>query len=113
MNRWRTSILLLLILIAATALRWHAMTRESLFLDEFWFDELSTGRGTAQWDLPTNQLIVHPPRLTSARATDAPPTSSVLTHMNGVTHPPLFPLLLRMWRDGLGDGDLAPARLRR
>jgi hypothetical protein len=44
------------------------MTRESLFLDEFWFDELSTGRGTAQWDLPTNQLIEHPPRLTSARA---------------------------------------------
>jgi 4-amino-4-deoxy-L-arabinose transferase-like glycosyltransferase len=97
----------LVILLAAAALRWHAITRESLFLDEFWFDELSSGRGTAQWDLQPNQLVEHPPRLTSVRGGDVPPAHAVWTHMNGVTHPPLFPLMLRFWREVLGDGDLA------
>jgi uncharacterized membrane protein len=102
-----TPILLALILLGAAGLRWHAITRESLFLDELWFDELSSGRGSMQWELPKNQLIESPPRLSSVHGGEVPPACLVWTHMTGVTHPPLFPLMLRFWRDVLGDGDLA------
>ena len=84
-----------LILVAGAALRFHAIGRSPLFLDEFWFDELATGRGgTAQWDLPQNVLLESPPRLTSVYGHGVPRWWSVWTHMNGVTHPLLYPLAL-------------------
>jgi hypothetical protein len=69
--------------------------------DELWHLELSTGRGTAHATLPMNELIDPSPALTSLRG--APSIVRVPASLDGVTHPPAFPLLLRIWRSVFGE----------
>ncbi|MFT3784996.1 MAG: glycosyltransferase family 39 protein [Tepidisphaeraceae bacterium] len=72
-------------------------------LDEQWHLNLSTGRGTFI-DLYPEQTLFVPPAVTSIDG--APPVWHIWTHMQGVLHPPLYVMLLRLWRDVLGDSDI-------
>ncbi|MGH7177059.1 MAG: glycosyltransferase family 39 protein [Tepidisphaeraceae bacterium] len=108
-SRVRTATLLTLILILAALLRFPGLSRQCYTLDEFWFAELSTGRGSAHDALPRDVVIVDPPRLTSLNT--APPLRNIAMGMSGTTHPPLFPMLLRVWRTMFGEGDAATRAL--
>jgi hypothetical protein len=76
--------------------------------DELWHLEVSTGRGTAHTTLPKNVLIEQAPDVTSLR--DAPPWTAVWSHMYGNTHPPLYWIALRLWREAFAGDSLAKAR---
>ncbi|WP_428937527.1 glycosyltransferase family 39 protein [Fontivita pretiosa] len=92
---------LLLILLAATVLRFIYIGQSEADFDELWHLELSTGRGSAHETLPMNQLIARTPALTSLH--DAPGWHTIPTSLDTVTHPPLYPMLLRAWRSLFGE----------
>jgi uncharacterized membrane protein len=108
-EKFLAAILLVAILALAAILRFDRARSDGLTFDEIWHVELSTGRGSQQIVLPTNQLIAQAPALTSLR--DAPPIWNVWTNMNGVVHPPLFVTMLRIWRTIFGESDLAAKSL--
>lgn len=93
--------LLALIVIVASGLRFGLIGTPVYELDEYWHAELSTGRGSAQNHQPKNGLYDPGPRVTSLR--DAPPFYKVWSHMDDTVHPPLYPLLLRLWRATMGE----------
>lgn len=99
---------LILVLIGAIALRVLAVEKASFWLDEFWTLELSCGHDTAHEHWATNTIIPQPHSLTALSG--AGPWWTVWTTLSEVTHPPLFFLLLRIWREALGPSDMA-ARL--
>jgi len=99
---------LLGILVIGAALRLYAVETANFWLDEFWTLELSCGNDTAHEHLPIDRLIFPAPSPTSLAT--AKPWWSIWTSLDQVTHPPLFFLLLRGWREVLGPGDMA-ARL--
>lgn len=100
--------MLVAILLVAAGLRGLAVARANMGLDEDWTLELSTGRGTMHEHLPVDTVMQSPPDLTSLSG--ARPWWTVWTTLNEVTHPPLFYLVLRLWRELSGGGTLA-ARL--
>src|SRR2546421_11359528 len=105
---WRDLGLLLLILAVAATLRISRASYGSLTFDEQWHLELSTGRGSPHVRLPDDKLIPSAPAVTSL--VDAPPWWKVWTNMDFVVHPPLYCVLLRIWREIFGGGDI-PAHL--
>src|SRR5438552_3225098 len=96
---------LLGIVAVALGTRLMHLDSQSLFLDEFWYLELATGRGSLHLRLPSETLLSGIPRTTSLA--NAAPWTAVLTNMDHVTHPPLYPLLLRFWIEAFGASDLA------
>lgn len=94
--------LLALIVIVASGVRFALIGAPVYELDEYWHAELSTGRGSAQNHQPKNVLFDPGPRVTSLN--DAPPFYRVWSHMDDTVHPPLYPLLLRIWRATIGEG---------
>lgn len=98
-------LLFVIILVLGAGLRLYAVETANLWHDEFWTLELSCGRDTAHEHVPTDMLLPSPPRLTSLA--DALPWWTVPDSLSQVTHPPLFFLLLRFWRDMLGSSDIA------
>lgn len=104
----RDGLVLIAILLVAAALRLYAVETANFWHDEFWTLELSCGRDTAHEHLPTNVLLPSLPVLTSPA--EALPLWHFAGSLSEVTHPPLFFLLLRFWRDVLGPSDMA-ARL--
>lgn len=97
--------MLVLILAAALALRIHQLGRSSFWLDEILTVQLSVGRGYSHLDFPQNQLIENPVDVIGL--TDAPPTWRIWTTLDRDVHPPLYYLLLRAWREIVGDTDVA------
>lgn len=104
----RHAIILIAIILLAAGLRLYGVETANFWHDEFWTLELSCGRDTAHEHLPTNVLLASLPVLTSPA--DALPLRHFAASLSEVTHPPLFFLLLRFWRDLLGPSDMA-ARL--
>jgi|GEM_PF-539879 len=102
------SLLPVLILALAAALRVYHIADSSFWLDEFCSAECSTGRGLAHVALPRNQWLTNPPLLTTL--TGAPAWWHIWTSMGLDNHPPLYFIVLRIWRDMAGESDLA-ARL--
>lgn len=100
-----TAGVLLLILVGALATRLYRLNYESLHFDEAWNLELSTGRGSVQERLKTDTVLPQVPRPTSLAG--APPVTAIWTHMDYVTHPPLYSIVLRLWREVAGGGDVA------
>jgi hypothetical protein len=96
--------LLVIVLLVAGWLRYTG-TQRSLTYDELWHLGLSTGRGSPIGQIEADRLYLDPPRQTSLDG--APPFYQVWTHMDGVLHPPLYVLTLRMWRDVFGGSDAA------
>jgi hypothetical protein len=94
--------LLAIIVALATALRLYDIGRTALSLDEFWNAELSTGRGTLHETAEQNRLHVPPPG-TSLSA--APAWWTIPPSLDRVTHPPLYSIALRFWREAVGSED--------
>ena len=95
-----------LLCVIALALIPRAVSLDEAFpsLDELWSLELSTGRGSVHLDLPVNATTPLP---TMTEMESAPPWHAVWTSLDRVTHPPLYFLALRGWRELLGGGDVA------
>ena len=83
----------------------HDLGADSLWLDEFFALENSTGRGFEHWRLPLGQVLEKPPALTSLEG--ARPVWAIWSSLRGDTHPPLHFVVLRLWRDLFGEGDKA------
>jgi 4-amino-4-deoxy-L-arabinose transferase-like glycosyltransferase len=94
---------LFLVLVVAVAARVPGLGDRGYVLDESWWLEIATGRGSAHERLPVDRLVPAMPHLFSLA--DAPPWWQVWSHVE-VTYPPLYPILLRWWEDAFGGGDL-------
>lgn len=103
--RWHHWTVLLALLLIGTGLRFYRINKTSLWPDEFWSSvHLATGRGTALFDLPTGVLIDPPPK---TLLDGAPPWWHIWSGLRGITHPPLYLVLLRWWMDAFGSGDFS------
>jgi hypothetical protein len=89
------------IVLVATILRFILIGGVQPHFDELWHLELSTARGSAHYTLPMNVLIHDVPDLTSLKG--APPWYEIPRSLATVTHPPLYSILLRFWRDIFGE----------
>jgi hypothetical protein len=98
-------VLLPLILLLAAGLRWLQIDRNSFWLDEFLAVQNSTGRGQYSVTLPVGQWIEPAPHLT--RLADGPGFWPIWTSLRRDTHPPLYFLLLNLWRQLFGESDAA------
>src|SRR5436190_8176623 len=99
------ALILALILIAATALRIHGLTRHSLWSDEIYTLESSAGFGLESKRLSLAGLVEDVPDLLSITRR---PWWTVATKLaRDDNHPPLYFLVVRVWRDIAGDSDAA------
>lgn len=105
----RHTLLLLAILATSVLVRLHDLGADSLWLDEFFALENSTGRGFEHWRLPLGQVIEEPPALTSLEG--AEPAWRIWGSLRGDTHPPLHFMLLRLWRQAFGESAVAARAL--
>ena len=111
---------LVAILLLALVVRFHDITRHSIWLDEFLAILHSAGQGDAffslahgartggaEGSLATSGARTPPPDLVGRH--DRAPYPQIWRGMLGDVHPPLYQVLLRAWRDLLnplvGDGD--------
>jgi uncharacterized membrane protein len=101
----RHLIFLGIILVAAALFRFQGIAGPSLWMDEIWSIEMAMGHGSVHDRLPPNVIRYDQPDLTGLAA--AAPWWSICTHLGGVTHPPLYFLVLRGWMDLFGTGALA------
>lgn len=99
-------LLLGLILVMGVALRVNRSGFECLTFDEQWHMELSAGRGSMHEMLPENELVPQAPELTRGGHV---PWYGLWTRITGAVHPPLYFMVLRVWR-GMFGWDDAPAR---
>jgi hypothetical protein len=101
----RETLILIFILAIGIFIRFSNLTRTSLWMDEIWSIEISTGRGSMHDTLPTDKIQANQPDLTTL--TSAPPWWNVRTTFNLVIHPPLYHIVLRWWMDGFGNSTAA------
>ncbi len=94
--------LLTLIIIVAAALRLDHISKQNLWLDEFWALYLATGRGDAAFQLPPNAFISPPPNLGFS---GPPHWWHIWNGIDSSSHPPLYHIILRFWVNILGDSD--------
>ena len=109
-----------MILLLALLVRVHDLTRHSIWLDEFLAILHSAGQGDAffslahgartggaEGSLATSGARTPPPDLVGRH--DRAPYPQIWRGMLGDVHPPLYQVMLRVWRDALnplfGDGD--------
>jgi uncharacterized membrane protein len=94
---------MLLVLIVATALRVRRLDAYGLWIDEISSLQMSSAQPAGQIALPRNVIVTSQTNRTpidrAARWTQIP------TALRSDTHPPLYPLLLRLWREIFGDSD--------
>lgn len=96
---------LLAILILATGLRVYRLGAESLWIDELLSLQLSAGYGYGTLRAPPDVLQSPAPR--PAHLDGAPPPWHVWTSLDDDPHPPLYYVLLRVWREAFGSSDAA------
>jgi uncharacterized membrane protein len=99
-----TAYILCGLLCIGTFLRFDQISRESLWVDEYWALYLATGRGNTIFDIPLNTLVRNPP---AANFKAAPHWWHIWTGLSSTPHPPLYHLMLRGWVDVFGDSDAA------
>ena len=107
--RWRRHlgwIALAVILTAAALLRTHDLTRHALWSDEIYTLETSAGFGLESKWLNEAGLLEEVPDLLSITP-DRPWWTVATTLARDDNHPPLYFLLVRLWRHAFGDGDAA------
>ena len=93
------------VFVLAVCLRFTGLANQSLWLDELWGLEIAAGHGAEHQVLPTGQVLVAPPDLTSMST--AGPAWRVWTGLDRVTGPPGSYLLLRAWADLFGESEPA------
>jgi hypothetical protein len=99
---WIPVTLLVLIVAFGGLLRLDHLTKENLWLDEYWALYLATGRGNALFQTPQNQILQHPP---DAGFSGAPAWWHIWNGISTAAHPPLYHIFLRFWVDCFGDRD--------
>ncbi len=67
--------------------------------------EMTGGHGWVSRDLPRGELIPNPPDPTSLK--DAAPWWKIIPEMKAESHPPLYYVLLRGWRETFGSSETA------
>jgi hypothetical protein len=107
--RVRVAVVLIGVLLVAAALRIHHLRRESMWIDEIASLQLSSGRGAAEIEPPAD--VIHQPGVDLTGLEDARPWTQVFGAVSRDTHPPLYFLLLRIWREVFGPGDSAARSL--
>lgn len=100
--RWPDIALLFVVLAIAGVVQCIYIQPEPSF-DELWHLMLSTGRGTPVGFFSPDQLFEACERLTSLAG--APPIWRIWTTLDGMPHPPLYFVLLRLWREVVGESD--------
>src|SRR5687768_7138453 len=104
---WRRTALHLglfsVILCAAAGLRLHRLTEDSMWLDELFSLASSTGRYPDLSPLRVGEVMTPWPEFTSTE--EARPWWYVWASHRAGTHPPLYLIILRGWREVFGDGD--------
>jgi hypothetical protein len=103
--RWRDTIALGAILLVATALGCYRIGAQSVWMDELMSLRYSAGHTLEQiaTDVPLDTLLDPPPRLTSMH--DRLGWTGTITGLD--THPPLYFVMLRIWRTVFGGSDVA------
>jgi hypothetical protein len=105
-GRWTVLDIALLIGVLALALVLRLMNYDAEFsLDELWHLATTPGLGNLLGQFPTDVLLNGLPSQTSLE--NAAPVWRIWTGMDGVLHPPLFIILLRVWREIFGQSDFA------
>lgn len=102
-------IALLGVLLVAGVLRFHHIGASSLWMDELFSLASSTARFPDISPLVVNEVTEHWPHFTSLET--ARPWWTIWTGMREGTHPPLYIVLLRFWREAAGEGDVAARAL--
>ncbi|MGD0767392.1 MAG: glycosyltransferase family 39 protein [Tepidisphaeraceae bacterium] len=102
-------VILCVVLAAAAFLRFYQIGGPSLWKDEIWSVEMAMGRGSVHDQLPPNVIRTDQPDLTGLPG--AAPWWNVCTHLGGVTHPPLYFVVLRWWIDLFSNGAAATRSL--
>jgi uncharacterized membrane protein len=97
----RQGLVLIVLLCVGAFLRFYDIGGPSLWADEIWSIEISTGRGSAHDLLPLGSIQTEQVDLTSLDG--AAPWWKIWTTMSLVVHPPLYHIALRWWMDGLGN----------
>lgn len=92
------------VLLLAFALRVTSFDSDLSF-DELWHLGTTPGHGSPLERVPSDVLLPGLQSMTSLEG--AAPIWSVWTHMDGVLHPPLFCVTMRIWRELIGQGDAA------
>ena len=102
--RWNWIDLGLLLAIVVGSVCLHVATFDSeLSFDELWHLCTTQGVGSQINRVPTDVLL---PGLASQTAIDpAAPFWNIWAGMDGVLHPPLYCLTLRLWREAFGGSD--------
>jgi uncharacterized membrane protein len=93
------------ILVLATGLRVHHLTAEGLWMDELYMLQHSAGHCYADHSLPRDRVFPDLPRMTGLGG--AGPVTRIWTSLTNDAHPPLYYVLLRLWRDAFGSSDAA------
>ncbi|MGA2442997.1 MAG: hypothetical protein ABSH08_18750, partial [Tepidisphaeraceae bacterium] len=93
------------VLLVAAFFRLAQISAPSLWMDEIWSVEMAMGRGSLHDHLPPNVIHYDQPLLTGID--NAAPWWSICTHLSGVTHPPLYFVVLRWWIDLFGNSAAA------
>jgi uncharacterized membrane protein len=101
--RWYHGAFLLLLLLIGAMIRWHAIGRIGLWMDEYWALYLSTGRGDQAFYLPKQVILSPAPAVGFA---GAPSWWHIWTGLDSVLHPPLYYLILRGWVHTFGEADV-------
>jgi uncharacterized membrane protein len=111
MKRFGTSTTLTLagIVLVAVILRVYHIGYESLWTDEIATLQQSCARPAGRFPLP--QDVIHRPGVDTTRIAEARDWRDIFPTMQADTHPPLYPLTLRVWRTMFGDGDVAARSL--
>jgi uncharacterized membrane protein len=92
------------ILLLGLALRLYGLGNDPLWYDEICSLQSSTGHGYQAAILPLNQLI--DPLQQTVDLSNAKPVWQIwATAMDHDAHPPLYFIVLRIWRDLLGSGE--------
>lgn len=99
---WLDTFLVLILFTIALGVR---LTHIDAFpgLDELWHLGLTAGNGSPLSQFEPGTVYLDPPRWTLLES--AAPAWAVWTGMDGVLHPPLYCLTLRIWRDVFGTSD--------
>lgn len=105
----RPRALLGLVLLLGAGLRVFELGAQGFWLDELFALENSTGRGFSHLTLPVGVVMAKPPSLTSIAG--GRPWWTIWTSLSNDTHPPLHFMLLRLWREAFGEGDVAARSL--
>ncbi len=104
LSRWTAGILLLMVVALALGLRFYELDRRSAWLDEFW--SLSNSAGKALETGQPRGVIIDPPPPSPTSLEGAGGWPEIRHAVLETTHPPLYYVVLRFWREAFGESQI-------